>query len=1109
VAKGGCGHENPDGAKFCSECGGALVAGCPSCAAPVAATQKYCGECGVALGPPERPGAGTAHPTPPEPVARRILGERRELEGERKQVTVLFADVSGSMDLAEGVGADDWARIMDQFFALLTDSVHRYDGTVDKFTGDGVMALFGAPVAYEDHARRAAHAALAVVDAVDGYATELRQTLGLAFHVRVGLNSGEVVVGRIGDDARMEYTALGHTVGLAQRMESLAEPGTAYLSEHTGRLLGGGFRLRDLGPCVVKGASEPVRVHVLEGTAQRRRGLSRWPGRAPLVGRAQEMATLEAALAQAIDGHGQVVGVVGEPGVGKSRLCEEFARSVAERGVTVRRASGLSHARAIPLLPILELLRDIYGITDVDSPRTARERIAGRLLLLDPELASDLPLMFDFLEVPDPDRPAPRLSGEVRVRHILDIVRRVSRRRSEGEPLVLLLEDMHWFDAQSAAFVGEMIRLYPGTRTLVVANFRPEFSADWMRQSYYRQLPVTPLPGDAVGEILDRLLGTDPSLVTLVPHIVERTAGNPFFVEEVVRTLVEDGALTGEPGTYRLSRPVGELRVPATVQATLAARIDRLSEQDKAVLQTASVIGRSFSEPVLAAVAARSGDLLDPVLRSLCAAEFLQESSAAGVAEYRFWHPLTQEVAYGSLLSGRRERLHAATAAALVDSDPARRDERAALIATHFQAAGDGWGAAQWTARAALWASRTSMDEATRRWRGVIDHLARVEPTEDALRLGVQARGSLLRVGGRQGMSTAEADALMAEGQASAEQLGDPGLLGLFMANSAASIAFRGEMARSYRAAEEAYRLALQSDDPDRRAAVALVRCTTFVFTGTIHEGFRAIREAFDECGGDPQLGEAVLGYGALCRVHCVHAELLGFAGRLDEARTEQDRGIAMARELGYTDLVAWGLPFYGWLDWLGGTDEGGLEHAAHGVHLAHETGNAAAVIYGLLGQGMAEEGAGRPRAAIELLQEGLRRGRERNIGWYEAATLTHLASALLDLGDRKESRDLAVEAVTLAQRQGSRLSTCSALLTRARAARLSGEPGSALDDLAAADALAEDTGGLAYRPFVTEERARLTEDRDLLAAAAEAYRAAGARGHAGRLDAELADHRL
>ncbi len=589
MAKGGCGHENPEGAKFCSECGTPLGAVCPACVAPVKATQKFCGECGVPLSQPERLGPAPlpAHPAPPEPLARRILGERRELEGERKQVTVLFADVSGSMDLAEDVGTEDWAGIMDRFFALLTENVHRYDGTVDKFTGDGVMALFGAPVAYEDHARRAAAAALAVIEAVDGYATELRQNLGLAFHVRVGLNSGEVVVGRIGDDARMEYTALGHTVGLAQRMESLAEPGTAYLSDHTARLLTGAFRLRDLGPCAVKGASEPVRVHVLEGAAQRRRGLARWPGRAPLVGRTQETATLEAALAQALDGRGQVVGVVGEPGVGKSRLCEEFARSVAERGITLRRASGLSHAQAIPLLPVLELLRDIYGITEADTPRAARERIAGRLLLLDPELAADLPLMFDFLEVPDPDRPAPRLAGEVRIRHILEIVRRVSRRRSEGEPLVLLLEDLHWFDPQSAAFLGEMVRLYPGTRTLVVANFRPEFSADWMRQSYYRQLPVTPLPGDAVTEILDRLLGADPSLRTLVPHIVERTGGNPFFVEEVVRTLVEDDALIGEPGAYRLSRPVDDLRVPDTVQATLAARIDRLSEQDKAVLPTA------------------------------------------------------------------------------------------------------------------------------------------------------------------------------------------------------------------------------------------------------------------------------------------------------------------------------------------------------------------------------------------------------------------------------------------------------------------------------------------------------------------------------------------
>jgi predicted ATPase len=318
------------------------------------------------------------------------------------------------------------------------------------------------------------------------------------------------------------------------------------------------------------------------------------------------------------------------------------------RGITVRRAVGVSHAREVPLLPVLEFLRDYFGITDGDSRADAQEKIAARVVALDPGLEDAMPLLFDFLEVPDPERPAPRLAPEIRMRRIFDVLRRVTQRRSEQETLILLLEDLHWFDPQSLAFVERLIPTFPGTRTLVLTNFRPEFSPPWAGHSYYRQLPIDPLGADAVGRLLEGLLGRDASLAPFSNLVTEQTGGNPFFVEEVIRSLVEEGALAGEPGAYRLMRPVGTLGVPPTVQATLAARIDRLAEGDKDALQNAAVIGRNFTEPVVRMVSGLADEDLAAALGRLCLAEFLQEVALDPVEEYRFWHALTRDVAYGA-----------------------------------------------------------------------------------------------------------------------------------------------------------------------------------------------------------------------------------------------------------------------------------------------------------------------------------------------------------------------------------------------------------------------------------------------------------------------------
>jgi class 3 adenylate cyclase/DNA-binding IscR family transcriptional regulator len=613
-----------------------------------------------------------------------------KIEGERKQVTVLFADVRGSMDLAERTEPEEFQALMGRLFAILSGGVHRFGGTVDKFTGDGIMALFGAPVAHEDHARRACYAALHLRDELAEFAAELRRSRGLDLLVRMGLNSGEVVVGSIGDEQEPVYTAVGRTVGLAQRMEQLAQPGTTCLTDATAKLVEGYVTLTDLGTFDVRGVSGSVRVYELGrvGPVRRPIELSRSRGFSRFVGRAEEMHELEAALDSAIAGEGQIIGVTGEPGVGKSRLCHEFSERCRSHGLAVYEAQGHAHTRSIPFHPVLELARSYFGIGEGDSDRAARERIRGKLALIDVDVGDDLPLLFEFLSVPDPASPAPPLDPSQRQQRLLGLVTRVTRAQNQREPVVVVLEDLHLVDRGTELFLGALVEAVPAAGGLTVVSFRPEYRAGWMARSYYCQIPVVPLGAAAIAAMLADLLGPDGSLDGLRELIAERVAGNPFFVEELIQSLVEAGHLEGSRGSYRLARAVDHAALPASVIAVLGARIDCLSERDKTVLQTAAVIGREFAQPVLAAATGLAERQLEAALDELLAAGYVYRQALYPQPEYAFEHPLTRDVAYGSLLGERRASAHAAVARAIEEQSGDRLEERSAVIAHHYEQAG-------------------------------------------------------------------------------------------------------------------------------------------------------------------------------------------------------------------------------------------------------------------------------------------------------------------------------------------------------------------------------------------------------------------------------------
>jgi class 3 adenylate cyclase len=528
----------------------------------------------------------------PGHLVEKILTSRAALEGERKQVTVLFADLTGSTELIRDLDPEAAQRLLDPALRHMMDAVHRFEGTVNQVLGDGIMALFGAPIAHEDHALRACYAALAMQAAMQRYADEVRRTHGLTLQLRVGLNAGEVVVRTIGNDLHMDYSAVGQTTHLAARMEQLATPGSILLTAATLRLVEGLVQVNALGQVPVKGLAEPVEVFELVATSAIRgrlraataRGLTRF------VGRDTELGQLCQALERAGAGHGQVVALVGEAGVGKSRLVHEYIRAHQTQGWQVLESAAVSYGKATPYFPVLELLRHYCHVEENDEPHIIRAKITGQVLTLDEALQDTIPALLALLEALPEDNPFLTLDPPQRRQRTLEALKRMLLRQSQAQPLLLVFEDLHWIDSETQALLDRLVDSLPTARLVLLVNYRPEYQHGWSSKTYYTQLRLDPLPPASVDTILQALLGDGgvaqhaASLQALKRLLIARTEGNPFFLEESVRTLVETGVLVGEPGAYRLAQPVDHLQMPATVQAVLAARLDRLPPEEKRLL---------------------------------------------------------------------------------------------------------------------------------------------------------------------------------------------------------------------------------------------------------------------------------------------------------------------------------------------------------------------------------------------------------------------------------------------------------------------------------------------------------------------------------------------
>jgi len=1024
-----CQHENPPHAKFCLECGARFAVACAACGTHLPAGAKFCLECGTPTGGPGDAAPRFASPQSytPKHLAEKILTSRAAIEGERKQVTVLFADLKGSMELLADRDPEEARRLLDPVLERMMEAVHRYEGTVNQVMGDGIMALFGAPVAHEDHAVRAGYAALRMQERVKLYADEVHRTAGVPVHIRVGLNSGEVVVRSIGSDLHMDYTAVGQTTHLAARMEQMAMPGSILLTSETLQLAEGYLEVRPLGPRQVKGLDRPVEVYEMTGASAARsrlhaaaaRGLTRF------VGRDGELDQLRRAQEQAGAGQGQLVAVVGEAGVGKSRLYWEFSRSHRTHGWLIVESSSVSYGKATPYLPVIELLRTYFGIDGRDDLRRIREKVTGKLLALDRALEPALPALLWLLDVPIEDAPWQRLDPQQRRQRAVDGVRRLLLRESQAQPVLVLFEDLHWIDAETQVLLDALVESLPTARMLLLVNYRPEYQHRWTGKSFYRQLRIDPLPPESADDLLAALLGPDAALVPLRRLLIERTHGNPFFLEESVRALAETGVLSGERGAYRLAVASSDLhrtlQIPATARAILAARIDRLAAEDKRLLQGAAVIGKDVPFVLLQAITDEPEETVRRGLGTLQAAEFLYESRLFPDLEYTFRHALTHEVAYEGVLHDRRRALHGRIVDTIEGLYPDRLGEHVDRLA-HHAFRGEIWEKASRYLHEAgtRAAARLAYREAVTRFEQALVALSRLpkDPgrVSQAIDLRFAIRNALVPLG-----ALAETMPHLREAQALAETLGDRRQLARLAVYMTSYCWGQSDHAEAIAWGERAVALAAELGDP-------VLEGTAPFYLGRVHHALGDYARAISLLERSvallerPGAGQGKISYGLpsiLARMILTWS--LAERGAFGEAVAcgEEALRLAAAADHAESQLCA--------LAGLGAalSRQGDVDRAIPTLERAVALGDAIQVPllfpFFAMFLGSAYGLAGRPAEAITLLERAWARTVAMPFKSIQALLAAHLAEEHLRNGRVDDALTLATQAVELARQRQER----------------------------------------------------------------------------------------
>jgi Predicted ATPase len=1010
--------------KFCGQCAASLVSTCPSCGAANPPENKFCGQCAVPL----RITPATKFAAPdsytPKHLAEKILTSKAALEGERKQVTVLFADLKGSMELLADRDPEDARKILDPVLERMMEAVHRYEGTVNQVMGDGIMALFGAPLAHEDHAVRACYAALRMQEAVARYAEGVRTEHGVRVRIRVGLNSGEVVVRAIGSDLHMDYTAVGQITHLAARMEQLADPGSTLLTPETLALAEGFVHVTSLGPMAVKGLPGPVEVYELLGTSAVRSRLQAAAARglSPFVGRDPEVEQLRRAVDQARQGRGQVLAIVGEPGVGKSRLTFELTHSHRIEGWLVLEAGAASHGKATSYLPVSMLLRSYFKLGERDTYEEIRTRISARLSALGESLWPAGPAFESLLGVPVEDVRWQALEPRQRRQHTLEAPRRLFLRESQIQPLLLVLEDLHWIDAETQAWLDGLVDGLAAARLLLLVTYRPEYQHPWGNRTYYTQLRVDPLPREGAEDLLRALLGADTELASLRTRLIQRTDGNPFFLEESVRTLVETRVLVGERGAYRLAQALDNVQVPATVQAILASRIDRLPPAEKQLLQSAAVIGKDVPVNLLHAVADETEESLRRQLAHLQSAEFLYETRFFPDAEYSFKHALTQDVAYAGLLVDRRRAIHGRIVEAIEQLQGDRLGEQVERLAHHSLRA-ELWEKAVLYGRQAgakamgRWALR---DAGTQLERALVatNHLSQSrEGIERAIDVRFDLRTAIFQLG-----EVERSLGLMREAQSLADRLGDQARMGRVSLTLSVGLWMMGRSDEAQDPADRAHAIAEATDNSLLRHQVRSHLARLHHDRGHYRQAVDAFRESLSalEAAGNTPLGLGLTPLGVIGTAYLGWS--LAELGEFTEATRRTEESLRWADVLENPLAVIQACMGVGMVHLRQGNAPTAMPPLERGLQMCYKFGLTALNFHGIAASlGAAYALANRTAEAIPLLRKVADQSASMKLVSDHLLGAIPLAEVWLDTGRTEDAAQLGRQALDLARKHKQR----------------------------------------------------------------------------------------
>jgi class 3 adenylate cyclase/tetratricopeptide (TPR) repeat protein len=1039
---------------------------CPKCGNMILPGAKFCSQCAHPVGLEGEYRAANRFLSPdnytPKHLADRILTSKGDLEGERKQVTVLFADIVGSLEIIADRDPEEAQRLLDPVLDKMLDAVHHYEGMVNRVMGDGIMALFGAPLSHEDHAARACYSALRMQQTISRYAEEVRHAHGIIITIRVGVNSGEIVVSSINNDLYMDYTVVGQTAHLASRMEQMAMPGSILATADTAKLVEGFVKARSLGAMPIKGLGHPVEVYEITdgGTERTRFQAAAWRGLTPFVGRELEIRQLGQALDQARGGHGQVLAVVGEPGMGKSRLIHEFVHSPQTEGCLILETNSASYGHAASYLPVIELLRHYYFKINLrDNAKSIREKVTGKILALDPSLHDVIPPVLDLLDALDAGHPFQSLDPLQHRQHTYQAITRLLLSENRVQPIVAVFEDLHWNDSLTLGLLNEIVVNARDARLLLLVTYRPEFQDEWKGRPNYRSLRLEPLESESLTELLESLLGSDAALASLKSFVHNRAGGNPFFVEELVRALVDRGVLEGTRENYRIKKPFSGNEIPPTVQAVLAARIDALQPIEKRLLQEASVIGHDIPLSLLHEISSLSDDEIRGILSKLQVAEFLYPTQLFPDLQYSFKHALTHDVAYAGLRNQRRREIHQRVVHAIETQYAGRIGEQVERLADHALRG-------QLPDKAVIYlrqagtkaADREAYREAVILFEQALEALSQLPESLDTLQKAIDIRFDIRNV--LQPLGDRERIALyLREAWQLADQIGDNQRMGWVQCYLTEQFWMLGQYKESAEAGERALAVAENISDLPLQVMTNLplglahhtrgdyVKAREYFSWNATHLNGNLVSERFGLFVLPSSFARSFIAWG------------LAETGKFSEAFNVAEDALRIAEEVNH--------PFSCGYAYLGlgvvALRQGNVHRALRSFERALAAGAFAdspvGFAYVSLHLGYALSLAGRANEGIPILEQSIHLAESRGFVARHSLRLAYVSEAYLSLGRKADALNAATRALELARMHGERANEAYSLRMIGEIHLHGGNLGDAKASLTESLAVAEELG--------------------------------------------------